>query len=119
MVTIEKNGKVLSIPSGAYEKLYAQTGWKIVGAQEKEPQPEKVTAESEPEVETEEVEEVEPEEEEEEYEEIEVDPEELLEKPLEDLDLDELRIVAEYLDIDTEGLKSGKALRAAIRKARK
>lgn len=51
------------------------------------------------------------------YEEIEVDPEELLEKPVGDLDYEELQIVAEYLGLDVENLTTLKALRKAIKEA--
>lgn len=53
----------------------------------------------------------------EEYEEIEVDPEELLQKPVGDLDFEELQIVAEYLGLNTEELTTVKALRKAIKGA--
>lgn len=46
-----------------------------------------------------------------------VDPEELLEKPVGDLDFEELQIVAEYLGLDVENLTTLKALRKAIKEA--
>lgn len=46
-----------------------------------------------------------------------VDPEELLEKPVGDLDYEELQIVAEYLGLDVENLTTLKALRKAIKEA--
>ena len=124
MIQIRKHDKVISIPSGAF-KMYASAGWELV-ENSKAPSKKKVTEaeHSEPEAEaeaedgvTDEDSEVSDEDEDEaEYEEIEVDPEELLEKPLEELDFEELNIVAEYLGIDTSKLKTSKALRAAIKK---
>lgn len=125
MIQIKKHDKVISIPSGAF-KMYASAGWELVkdskspakkkAAKTEEAEPSSEVSEEADEVD--EVEEVPDEDEADEYEEIEVDPEELLEKPLEELDFEELNIVAEYLGIDTSKLKTGKALRAAIKKSR-
>lgn len=119
MITIRKGNRILSIPSGAY-KTYASAGWVKDGEQiEAETQVEEVVEETteEPEVEPEAATESEAEEESEEEEEVEyVDPEELKEKPLSELDFEELQILAEYLGIDIKNLKTSKALRAEIKK---
>ena len=53
---------------------------------------------------------------EEEEEDIEyVDPAELAKKPIDELDRDELKILAEYKGIDISGITSTKKLRAALR----
>ena len=115
MITIVKGSKTLSVPTGAYKSIYAPAGW--VSAEEVEATPVEKPAKpdkkkAEPKVEEPVVEELE-EDEDVEY----VDPEELLEKPLEDLDFDELKILAEYLDINIKGMSTSKALRTAIKKA--
>jgi hypothetical protein len=46
-----------------------------------------------------------------------VDPADLREKPIEELDFDELKILAEDMDISVKGIKSSKVLREAIKKA--
>ena len=110
MVEIIKGSRKMTIPSGAYE-TYASAGWEL-GTEPKKEQakpaaekkkPEKAKAEPEPEVE--EVEE----------DVIYIDPEDLLEKPLEELDFEELKILAEYKGIDIKGMKSSKMLREAIK----
>ena len=115
MVTIRKGSKLLSIPNGAYANIYAPAGWVLVSEVKVSDPKDKTPAKeiTEPEKETEEV----PEDSEEE-DVIYVDPEDLLEKPLEELDYEELQILAEYLGISKKGLKSSKALREAIRKVK-
>lgn len=120
MVTIVKGSKTLSIPVGAYKTVYAPAGWVLAEevkttAAEKPVKPEKT--EKEPKIEEPVVEEAEEDEEDEDVEYV--DPEDLLEKPLEELDFDELKILAEYLDINVKGMNTSKALRTAIKKAQK
>ena len=111
MVEIIKGSRKMTIPSGAYE-TYASAGWELATeprkGQEKpaaeKKKPEKAKAEPEPEVEEEIEEDV-----------IYIDPEDLLEKPLEELDFEELKILAEYKGIDIKGMKSSKMLREAIK----
>lgn len=114
MIKIMKGSRTLTIPAGAYESMYAPNGWELVGTKKKTEKKSKEEPKSELEV-TEEPEEVTEDEEDVEY----VDPEELLEKPLEELDFEELKILAEYLDISTKGLKSKKEVREAIKASRK
>lgn len=113
MVKIMKGSKVLVVPGGAYRDVYASSGWVLAEA-EAAPKPQKPEAKppkKEPEQVPEEVED----DENVEY----VDPEELLEKPLEELDYEELKILAEYLGIDTTGMRNSKSIRSAIKKANK
>lgn len=118
MIKIMKGSRTLTIPSGAYESMYAPCGWEVVGTKKKTEKKSKKEFESEPEVEvTEESEESEEAETEEDVEYV--DPEELLEKPIEELDFEELKIVADYLDINTKGLKTKKEVREAIKASRK
>lgn len=104
MVKVVKNGMTLTIPAGAL-KTYRSAGWELSSKKGKHKEPEKAF---EPQVE--EQEEACEEEEEVEY----VDPEELAEKPLEELDIDELRILAEYKGLDTTRLTSIRKLRSAL-----
>ena len=118
MVTITKGDKTLVIPNGAL-RTYLEAGWnkedlakvdtkqtpKVTDSKKsdkKETPVEKAKVEEEPEEDV-----------------IYVDPEDLMEKPLEELDYDELKILAEYLGIDVKNMKSSKVLKAAIRDARK
>ena len=114
MVNIIKGSKTLSVPVGAYNNMYAPAGWELAdkvtkSIQKAEPKKEKKQPEPEP------VKNQEPEEEEDV---VYVDPEELQEKPLEELDFDELKILAEYLNVNIKGMKSSKAIREAIKKSR-
>lgn len=114
MLKIVKGDKTLLVPSRTID-VYLAAGWSLG---DKIPNENKTLAKNETyghEKETQEP--VEEPEEDFEEEVIYVDPEELLEKPLNELDFEELKIVAEYLDIDTKELRSSKALRAAIKKA--
>lgn len=128
MVTVTKGSRTLVVPVGAYKTTYAPAGWVLQGEVEvsapekpveekkaEEPKAEKPVEKPEPETEDEDEAEDEAEDEDVEY----VDPEELLEKPLEELDFEELKILAEYLEIDTKGMTTSKALRSAIKKAQK
>ena len=103
MVRIVKGEKTRTIPKGAM-KTYLSTGWTLA-----EDKASHIKAEQAPATEPEYTEEVE-EEEDVEY----IDPEDLLNRPLSELDLDELRILAEYKGIDTSNLNTSKRLRAAI-----
>lgn len=106
MIRIVKGEKTRTIPKGAM-KTYLSTGWTLA-----EDKASHVKAEQAPVTEPEYTEEVEGVEEEEDVEYI--DPEDLLNRPLSELDLDELRILAEYKGIDTSNLNTSKRLRAAI-----
>lgn len=122
MVEITKGSMTLTVPRGAYDNQYAPAGWEMKSNNKsskpseqpkaKVKEPEEVAEED-----SEDVEDVEDTEEDVEY--IEVDPEELLEKPLEELDFEELKIVADYLGLDTKGMTTSKAIRSAIKKANK
>lgn len=117
MIKIRKGSKTLVIPAGAYDTIYAPAGWERAdGTKKSVKEPQKVEKTPEPLEESEEEfeEELDEEDEDVEY----VDPEELNEKPLEELDFEELKILAEYLDIDVKGLKSKKDVREAIKKFR-
>lgn len=116
MIKIRKGSKTLLIPAGAYDTIYAPAGWeKEDNTAKAVEEPQKVEETPEP---LEDVPEEESDEElDEEGEDVEyVDPEELNEKPLEELDFEELKILAEYLGINTKGLKSKKEVREAIKK---
>ena len=111
MVEIIKGSKTLKVPVGAYNAIYASAGWSLKGKEKKviekpvEPVEEVAEESIEPDFE-------EPVEDDNvEY----VDPEELAEKPLEELDFEELKILAEYKGIDITGMRSSKALRKAIK----
>ena len=122
MVTIHKEGLTRTVPMGAYVSQYASLGWSInplngtkgtntPSAYKKPLNDGLATSESDAvqtaEPDTEESEEAE--------EDIEyVDPEDLKEKPLNELDYEELRILAEYLGISLRGLKNKKAIKQAI-----
>lgn len=102
MLVIHKGDKERVIPAGAYE-MYASAGWSL----DKEIEKDISKSVSEPLLEESE----EPVEEEIEY----VDPEELATRPLNELDKDELRILAEFKGIDVSVHRSSKQLREMIR----
>lgn len=129
MIKIIKGGEERVIPAGAF-KMFASAGWQKAENSESHDDTDKNTKSttqdsdlgenSEPETDTDEDEN--PDEEEDANEEDEgdveyVDPEELLKKPVGDLDYEELQIVAEYLGLDVENLTTLKALRKAIKEA--
>ena len=137
MIIIHKGDKSLRIPAGAASG-YLSAGWSLSTVPDLPIKPAEESTQEKPQEEdsdkdldgdlqpedTDNESEDDPEEgseddSEEEYEEIEVDPEELLEKPLGELDIDELNIVAEYLGIDTYKLTTEKKLRDAIKAAQK
>lgn len=113
MITIMKGSKTLDIPVGAYN-TYASAGWRRL-EDATSPKPVKDKGNARAKTKEAPVEPVSEPEEDVEY----VDPEELLEKPLEDLDFEELKLLAEYLGIDFSGMKTSKAIRSAIRKHNK
>ena len=109
MIEISKGDRHLTIPAGAL-KQYVSAGWEPteIGHQKE------IKATDEPKMENsgneKYVEEVD-----EDEEVIYVDPEELMLKPLSELDKEELVILAEYKGLDTSKLKTMKQLRDAIR----
>lgn len=129
MIKIIKGDEERVIPAGAF-KMFASAGWQKAENSESHDDTGKNTKSttqdsdlgenSESETDTDEDEN--PDEEEDTNEEDEgdveyVDPEELLKKPVGDLDYEELQIVAEYLGLDVENLTTLKALRKAIKEA--
>lgn len=125
MIKIIKGDEERVIPAGAF-KMFASAGWQKAENSESHDDTGKNTKSTtqdsdlgeipESETDTEEEEPIlgaDPEEEDVEY----VDPEELLKKPVGDLDYEELQIVAEYLGLDVENLTTLKALRKAIKEA--
>lgn len=116
MIKITKDGKTSSVPAGSLKK-FLSAGWVLLNGETPE-----APVVAEPQSKDEEVpeeligDEQSQEDEEIEDEEVEyVDPEELMQKPLSELDKDELIILAQYKGIDTDGLNTSKQLRAAIR----
>lgn len=125
MIRIIRGDEERVIPAGAL-KIFASAGWRKAENSDSHDDTDKNTKSliqdsdldenPEPETNTKEEEPIlgaDPEEEDVEY----VDPEELLKKPVGDLDFEELQIVAEYLGLDTEELTTPKRLRAAIKRA--
>lgn len=134
-IQIVKGDRALMIPAGAFRQ-YASAGWQRAEENEAHSdkgkntqpesqkqdldtnsQPEEDNLGGEPEVTPKEAFIPEPEKDEEDEDVEYVDPEELLEKPIGDLDFEELQIVAEYLGLDVENLTTLKALRKAIKAA--
>ena len=114
MVKIKKGKLTLTVPAGAVRK-YTSAGWELAGISKSEV---KVTKPTTPHANTNEDEtaddtqlEDESTEEEVEY----VDPEELAQRPLSELDREELRILAEYKGIDVSEMTSTKQLRNTLR----
>lgn len=106
MIEIRKGNRHLLIPAGSL-KRYLSAGWSTTEQPEETNDDVNLTS-GEEELQQEYVD---PEEEDVEY----VDPEELAQRPLSELDREELRILAEYKGIDVSGLTSTKQLRNAIR----
>lgn len=117
MIKITKDGKTSSVPAGSVAK-FLSAGWVLLNGEapsKKKAEP-TISPEESTEAPTEELIEEEQGEDEEDTEEVEyVDPEELMQKPLSELDKEELIILAQYKGIDTENLTTSKQLRAAIR----
>ena len=113
LVKIYKGEKSLLIPHGAYKYQYAPAGWEL--SKENSPfhnQKDELQEESENSILGYEDEYNESEEEiSESFDEI----QELEEKPLSELSIPELRILADYKGVDTTGLTSAKKLRDAIK----
>lgn len=110
MVNISKGNKEMSVPAGSLKK-FLNAGWRL--AEKSDAKSKRYSKAEEKPVENtgyqpDEYEECD----DEEYEEV--DPEELAAKPLNELDTDELRILAEYKGIDVSELKTAKKLRAAL-----
>lgn len=120
MVTIHKEGLTRTVPMGAYVSQYASLGWSISSCAEgtntpsayKKPLNDDLTTSESDVVQTTEPDTEESEEDEEDIEYV--DPEDLKEKPLNELDYEELRILAEYLGINLRGLKNKRAIKQAI-----
>lgn len=112
MIKIVKGSRSITIPNGAYP-AYASAGWVKAGDTLEESK--KTKTSKKPKEEESKVTEIEPEPVEEEDVEY-IDPKDLMEKPIEDLDYEELRLLAEYLGIDIKGMNTSKAVRAAIKK---
>lgn len=113
MVRMRKNKLELTIPAGSVRK-YKKAGWELAEELKDSSDLEDIENVTEnvdsqlPESNTED-------DDSEDDEDVEyIDPEDLVNKPLEELDRDELKILAEYKGIDTTGLKSTKKLKAAI-----
>lgn len=110
MVKIYKKGKGMTIPKGSLDKFLA-AGWSLENDDEKPKKKSSGHHHSMPEedsftpVEDEDSDE-------EEY--VEVDPEELASRDLSELDMDELKILAEYKGLDISGLTTTRKLRAAL-----
>lgn len=118
LIRIYKNEKYLTIPAGAYKHQYAPAGWHLehdshITKSMKSPQ----VHETEPVDENEEIEQEEMEESVDDVEAVESndDVEDLEEKPLSELTVPELRVLAEHKGIDITGLTSAKRLREAIK----
>ena len=127
MIKIIKGDEERVIPAGAF-KMFASAGWQKAENSEPHDDTDKNTKPTrqdsdldenpEPETDIKEEEPIlgaDPEEEDVEY----VDPEDLLKKPVGDLDFEELQIVAEYLGLDVENLTTVKKLRTAIKEAQR
>lgn len=117
MIQIVKGEKSLKIPAGAY-KRYAKAGWKLASTSNKEETSSDVTNLASEENSSALAENTEAQEElgvEEDEEVIYVDPEELANRPLSELDKEELRILAEYKGLELDETASAKQLRAALR----
>lgn len=114
MVKMKKGRLTLSVPAGAVRK-YISAGWKPTESSKSDEILDEGTFSPETENEDE-IGAVSESEEDYAEDEVEyVDPEELAQRPLGELDKEELRILAEYKGIDISGLNSAKQLRAAIR----
>lgn len=109
MVKIYKKDKEMTVPKGSLGKFLA-AGWSLENGEKSKkkssghhyPMPKE---DSSTPVEDEDSDE-------EEY--VEVDPEELASRDLSELDMDELRILAEYKGLDISGLTTTRKLRAAL-----
>ena len=109
MVKIYKKDKEMTVPKGSLGKFLA-AGWSL----ENDEKPKKKSSgHHHPMPKEDSFTPVEDEaSDEEEY--VEVDPEELASRDLSELDMDELRILAEYKGLDISGLTTTRKLRAAL-----
>lgn len=114
MIAIKKGARHLSIPKGALKK-YTATGWEIddeitesytssedpINSHQENFNPDEEAGSDHSD-----------EEDDSEFEYV--DPEDLAKMPLDELDIEDLRILAEYKGIDITDLRTAKKLRAAI-----
>lgn len=141
MVVIKKRNRVYRVSMGAYNNQFKHLGYKIVGSDKEtekteqndlekfekaKPQDEEIADEFEQENDSETDEDADPEddeetdEDEEDEDESEEEPEDeddLSEKPLSKMNMQELEEYAERLGVETDGLRSKKEVREAIKKA--
>lgn len=117
MFVIITNGSMtLSVPKGAYKTQYAPQGWVEATAEDVEELVEEPEELQEPEAKEPDLADEDPvDDEDEEVEEVDIT--ELLEKPLSELDREELELLADYKQLDVEGITSIKELRKVIREA--
>lgn len=114
MVKIKKGKLTLTVPAGAVRK-YTSAGWELAVSSKSESKATKPTVPYTDmnEGETADYTQLEDDSTEEEVEYV--DPEELAQRPLNELDREELRILAEYKGIDVSEITSTKQLRNALR----
>ena len=110
MIKIYKKGKGMTVPKGSLDKFLA-AGWSLENGDEKPKK--KSSGHHHPMPEEDSFTPVEDEDSAEE-EHVEVDPEELASRDLSELDMDELKILAEYKGLDISGLTTTRKLRAAL-----
>lgn len=112
MVSIVKGKKAMTVSRSAYDNFYKQNGWEIVNGNKKNEKPEEV-------IEQETVEEVNSQDDvsDDDWADIEEDEadEEGIEKPLSEMNRQELEEKATELGIDFSNVKSNKQLRDLIR----
>lgn len=118
MVRIKKGKLTLTVPAGAVRK-YTLAGWELADGSKSDENavaPTNTSTNENGDVNNDYSEpEGEPSEEEDDEDLEYVDPEELAQKPLEELDQDELTILAEFKGLDVSELTTVKKLRAALR----
>lgn len=137
MVVIKKRNRVYRVSIGAYNNQFKHLGYKIVGSDEEtekterndlekfekaKSQDEEIADEFEQENDSETDEDTDPEDDEEtdedeEDEDESEDEDDLSEKPLSKMNMQELEEYAERLGVETDGLRSKKEIREAIKKA--
>ena len=114
MVKIKKGKLTLTVPAGAVRK-YTSAGWELAGSSKSKSKATNPTAHHANAKEDETAYDTQLDDESTEEEVEYVDPEELAQRPLGELDREELRILAEYKGIDVSGITSTKQLRNALR----
>ena len=134
MVVIKKGSRVYRVSMGAYNNQFKHLGYKIVGSdgetekteqndpekfEKAKPQDDEIGDEFEQGNDSETDEDADPEDDEEtdEDEDESEDEDELSEKPLSKMNMQELEEYAERLGINTDGLRSKKEIREAIKEA--